>query len=284
MQETGNKEIRADIDLIDDSFDISQSESYHLSILTFPGRLSFCVCDTLNNRYVIQRNYPLLYTDRNSMISECKLVFEKDDLLGLCYKSCCHLLVSPYFTLVPEELFDNEETDIFLKFNHGALEGEKILHNHVKSANMYNVFSYPEEMYALLKLFQPNINLLHHTSPLINCLVTERYSTDKPVMAAYFYSGNLDIAIIKNNKLLFYNTFKIDAPEDSVYYFMLLSNSFDIELKATTIMYPGNYNHIPPEIAIINIYVESIVEIQRFKDSEIQCFELLNLELLNFKS
>ena len=255
MPEIGNK---IDIDLIDETFDISQSENYNLSVQIGQDGLTFCVLNTVINKYVCLRNYPISSTDMSGTISECKMIFERDDLLGLRYKRSKLLLISPRFTFVPDNFYDDNNKDFYLTFNHGAATGEQTLQNHVKSANFYNIFSYPEELLALLKKYQPDINLFHHATPIVDTFITGRsHSTEA---SAYFYCGHLDIIIAKNNRLLYYNTFSIDAPEDSVYYLIVTSNLFDIDLKTTKLIYPGNYEQMPSEIAILNNYVECIVE------------------------
>jgi len=263
MPEIGNKIPKIDVDLIDETFDISQSENYHLSVQISHDELSFCVYNTIINKYICLRNYKLsspvsgLDPDRGGLaFAQCKTIFEHDDILGLRYKSCKNLLVAPRFTLVPEHLFDDTNDDLYLTFNHGTATDTQTFHNHVKPAKLFNVFSYPNDIEALLKTYQPNIQLYHHATPIIGYAVT-RYST---IMAVHYYSGNLDIMILKYGKLLFYNTFLIDAPEDAVYYLIVVANLFDIDLKTKKLIYAGNYESMPSEIAILNTYVESIVE------------------------
>jgi len=259
MPEIGNKMLKADIDLIDETFDISQSENYYLSVLISQDELSFCVCNSIINKYVFLRNYPI--SNKNNPLSEYQSIFERDDILGLRYKSCKNMLVSPRFTLVPDYLFDDDSKELYMTFNHGEATDNQTLQNHVKSTSLYNVFSYPNDLTDLLNTYQPNIKLFHHATTFLNTIVS-RYST---ALAVRFYSGYLDIVFIENGKLLFYNTFLIDAPEDAVYYLLVVSNLFDIDLKTQKLIYAGNYEQMPTEIAILNNYVESIVECEPSK-------------------
>ena len=248
---------KADIDLIDETFEISQSENYYLSVQTGLDKLSFCVFNTISNKYVVLRSYPVSGGNLDSMTTDCRAIFKKDDLLGLRYKNSNHLWVSPRFTFVPEHLFDGNEADLYLTFNHGAATNEQTLQNYVRPACLYSVFSYPETLTALLKSFQPNINLFHHSTPFIETLIRGRIpsSISKIGMAAYFYSSNLDIVLVKNTKLLFYNTFEINAPADSVYYLTIVANQFEMDLSSTKLMYAGSLKDMPPETTILKDYV-----------------------------
>ena len=260
MSEISNNIAKVDIDLVDETFNASQSVSYHLSIQTEPGRLSFCVFNTIIKKYIVLRNYSLDSADLSDLVSECSSIFENDKLLGLKYKSSSHLWISPRCTFVPENLFDPGETDSYLTFTHGATSGELILQNHVRSASLYNVFSCPEALMALLRQYQPNITFYHQSTPFIESVIAGISSEDGSGIAVYYYHNWLDIAVVKDKKLLFYNTFQITAPEDSVYYLVGVANLFHIDLLSTTLMYMGNFRHIPPEVAILDRYVERMVE------------------------
>ena len=261
MPETSNNNIDKDINLLDETFDISQAGSYHLSIQTEPDRLSYCVFNTVVNKYIVLCKYP--FTNENlSRIDHCGIIFDSDDLLRLKYKGCSHLWISPRSTLVPEHLFDPNEAGSYLAFNHGTITGEEAIHNYTKPASLYNVFSYPESLVALLRQYQPNVNLFHQATPLIESIVANLPSHAKPNIAIYFYSKYLDIIVAKNKELLFYNTFQINAPEDSIYYLVGVSNLFGINLLDSKLFYAGNFKFMPSEISILKDYVDRIVEFE----------------------
>jgi hypothetical protein len=264
MPEIGNKTAKADINLIDETFDISQAESYHLSIQNKPGRLSFCILNTVINKYIVLRNYPIS-AEPGALSDECSAIFESDDLLGLSYKSSSHLCISPRCTLVPEHLFDPDGADACLEFNHGAMPGELTMQNYIKPAGVYNIFPCPEALAGLVRMYRHNIKFFHQATPFIASVVTGMPSPARRGMAVYFYSHYLDIAVVENKKLLFYNTFPINAPADSVYYLAGVSNLFDIDLLSTKLMYAGDFKHIPPEAAILKGHVDRIIECEPSK-------------------
>jgi len=255
MPETGNG--KYDVDLVDETFDSSQSASYHLSIQIEPDRLSFCVVNTVVKKYVVLRSYPLtIVSPQSSIVSASRTVFENDEMLRLNYKSCSHLWVSPRYTFVPEHLFSPSEAEQFLTFNQGALAGEQPLSHHSRAAQAHHVFSCPDGLMILLRMYHPHIHFIHHSKPFIESVVAETQTG----MAIYFYSGWLDIVVVKNKKMLFYNSFQINAPADSVYYLVGVANMFDIPLLSTSLMCAGNLKQMPPEIAILKNYVGQMVE------------------------
>jgi len=266
MPEIGNKIATADIDLVDETFDVLLSGSYHLSIQIEPGRLSFCVFNTVINKYIVLRSYPVSITDpapaigHSSLVSAYSPIFENDNLLSLSYKSSSLLWISPRCTLVPGHFFNPGEEDLYLAFNHGAVAGEHILYRFIRPANLYSVFSIPEELLNLIWMHQPRIHFFHQFSPFIKSVFAGTTLTDNVDMTIYFYSHWLDVVVMKNNKLLFYNSFKIISPADSVYYLAGVSNLFDIDLKTIKLMYTGDLLKMPPEIAILKDFFSTIIE------------------------
>jgi len=260
MPEIGSKLAKADIDMIDETFDFSRSENFDLFIQIGWNRLSFCIYDFVLNKFDLLRSYPLSNAEPHSIISECRAIFERDDLLGLRYKDSRNMLISPRCTLVPEHLFDENDADLYLTFNHGKAIGEQTLHNHIGLANAYNVFSYPEELMAMLQLYQPNIKLFHHATPLIETSVACMNTSDQINVCVYYYSGYLDITVIEKSKLLFYNTFQINAPEDAVYYYTLALNSLKIDNTSTKLIYAGNIKNMSPEISLLKFYVDDATD------------------------
>ena len=260
MPEIGNKIAQADINLIDETFDNSQSAGYHLSIQTERDRLSFCVINTVSNKYIVLRSYSLISAGSGTLVGACRPAFENDELLRLNYKSCSHLWVSPRYTFVPEHLFIPGEAEAYLTFNHGDLMGEQTLYHHSRAANACHVFSCPEGLTILLRTYHPHIHFFHHSKPFIESVIAGIPRSDRTDVAICFYSCWLDIVVVKNKKMLFYNSFQIKAPADSVYYLAGVSNMFGIELSSARMMYAGNLKQMPPEIAILKDYVGQMVE------------------------
>jgi len=111
----------------------------------------------------------------------------------------------------------------------------------------------------MLRVYHPDIRLFHQVTPLFGSIVTGLSSSDK-IVAIYYYSNFLDITIVQKKEMLFYNTFQINAPEDSVYYLAGVLNMFDLDMSSTKLIYAGNFKQAPPEIAILKKYVDSIIE------------------------
>ena len=264
MPEIGNNIIKANVDLVDETFDVSQSENYSLSIQIEQDRFAFCVFNTVIKKYIVLRSYPLpsnidLYSidAKNSPVSPHRAIFENDDLLTLKYKNRGNVWVSSRCTLMPEHLFDNTQAGSYMAFNHGTVADEQVLQNHIRAAALYNVFSYPKKLTELLNFYQPNIGLFHHATPFIRTNIADLASWGRTAMAVYCYSGYTDILAVKNGKLQYYNTFQTNTVDDALYFLTLVSNMLKVDMLSTKLVYFGNNRQ---NTAILEKYVHRVVE------------------------
>ncbi|MDR0349914.1 MAG: DUF3822 family protein [Tannerella sp.] len=262
MQETGNNHIacEATTNLIDETFDVSQSESYHLSIQTGTEGLSFCIFNVVIGKYVVLRHYPFSFENTDILSDVCRSIFENDDLLSLKYKSCRHLWISPRCTLMPVGLYDANDIETIFRFNHGWEAGESIRQNQITSVGLYNIFSCPGNLISLIQQYQPAITFFHHATSFIDTMAAESLSSARLNIAMFYYSGFIDIIIAKTKKILFYNTFEINSPEDTVYYLAGVLNLFDTKISSVKLQYAGNADEMPANIRIVNKYVARVVE------------------------
>jgi hypothetical protein len=165
--------------------------------------------------------------------------------------------VSPHYTFVPEALFEPAKAETYLSFNHGAMQGVPACYRHIGEAGVYDIFSCPDEWTSLIRFYQPDVRLFHHPAPLLHALIGKTPLTGRILVAVYFYSRNLDITVVKDNRLLFYNSFQINAPADTVYYLAAVCNMLDIDLSQSSakLVYVGSPRQTPPEMAILNRHV-----------------------------
>jgi hypothetical protein len=231
------------IDLIDETFDTSQSINYALCIQIAPNGLSYCVCDTVVGKYILFRHYP--FSAGCDIITSCSKVFEKDELLSLRYKKSRSLWVSQRSTLVPEQLFDAQNVEKILNFNHGSLENEKTLFRQLHPTQLYHVFSVPVALANLVARYQQNIQWFHHAQPFIEWSIAK----EKPV-SVFIYKGNMDVVLLKNEQFAFYNSYQVQTPMEAVYFLAGVLEVFGLNLSTAEVVYSDSEEASPYSDAI----------------------------------
>jgi hypothetical protein len=93
------------LELFDETLDINSTENYELSVQAGPDGFSFCLLDTIRNKFVLIRAFE---PDENKYYNSEKIneFISADDFLLKRYKKINILMPSAKFTLVPAPLFD----------------------------------------------------------------------------------------------------------------------------------------------------------------------------------
>lgn len=221
-----------EINLLDETFVKNQSHHYHMSIQTGLNGLSFSILDLQNLKYVGLRNYYFENTDSSSeIVSSFTNVFQKDELIGLNYKSVSHIYIGGGSTLVPAKYFDEQQINDIYKLNFSAVEQTKVMYNTLDDGKIYNVFAYPEALLHVLNERFPKCRLYHHSSPFLQNVLVESAHLTRPRCFSYLYKGFVTIAVADNNQILFYNSFVINSITDIVYYLLSVYEQFNMKPK-----------------------------------------------------
>ncbi|MDR1673774.1 MAG: DUF3822 family protein [Bacteroidales bacterium] len=252
MPETGggNKPfIRATVDLLDETFDVSQIGNCLLFLQITTGSVSFCIFHTGSGKYVGLRHY--LFARENDLYSCCRSVFESDELLRLKYKNCCGLWLSPRYGLVPVPLFDPQAVEKYINFTLGKATDETTLYRCMQEAQTYVVFSVPAELKNIVEAYQPATQWFHQSETFI------RFVPEEKQAAFFFYGNNMDITVRQSQKLLFYNTFAVKTSEDVLYFLASVLNLHGLPLSVD-IAFAGVWDESPYKS--ISQYVTHISE------------------------
>lgn len=221
-----------DINLLDETFVKNQSHHYHMSIQTGLNGLSFSILDLQNLKYVGLRNYYFENVDNvNEIASSFKNVFQKDDLIGLNYKSVSHIYIGGGSTLVPTNYFDEELINEIYKMNFSVAGPHTVMYNKLDEGCIFNIFSYPETLLNVLNQHYSQFRLYHHSTSFLQNVIAESAHLTKPRCFSYIYKGIVNIAIADNKKILFYNTFTVNSITDVVYYILSVYDQFNLVPK-----------------------------------------------------
>ena len=122
-------------------------------------------------------------------------------------------------TLVPKIFFDKNRLDDYLSFYYKKHEAEIIIYDELKKEYNTNVYSIPRKLYNVIEKLDVDFNVFHYTSILIkkilNLCSTEKFSKQ---LFVHLHFDAMDIFLVENNKLVFYNSFVIKNEDDFMYY------------------------------------------------------------------
>jgi hypothetical protein len=277
------------IELFDETLDINSTENYELSLQAGTDGFSFCLLDTLRNKFVLLRSFE---PDDNKYFNAGKIneLLSKDDFLTRKYKKINIVMPSRKFTLVPAPLFDPGKKDEYFTFNHIVEEGNMIIANKLNDPDTYLVFSVSKQIYEVINTFYPGIHPYHHIKPLFDHISHSRKSINGNYIHIHVEREFFNLIIFNQNLLKFCNSFNyrnindilyfvlnafknLDIKQEETIYFSGLTEKYD-DLSSNFSLYVRNIKFAEPSGNFTFSYVFNETELHRF----LNLFRIANCE------
>ena len=277
------------LELFDETLDINSTENYELSIELSPETLSFCLLDSIRNKFVLIRSFG---AEENKSFNTDKLgdLLHNDDFLSKKYKKVHCVIPSSKFTLVPAPLYDPGKKDEYFTFNHILEEENVILADRTKNPDAFIVFSASVSLSELLKRTYPGVHLHHHVKLLLDHISSSRKNLNSNYIHVHVERNFFNLIIYNNNILKFCNSFAYRNISDMLYYVLNVFRNLDIkqeetiyfsgltekydDLSSTFSLYIRNIKFAEPSGNFTFSYVFNDMELHRF----INLFTALNCE------
>jgi len=253
--------------VIDETFDLNISSTYHLSIQAGLGGFSLCVLDSLRNKYIalkhISFNPPLR---KDLFINKIKAILYSERILKKQYKRVFFSIISQESMLVPDQLFDKEKLAVYLSFNRELNDGDEIYYNKFRNTAAYNVFALPPELGVILNNHFKGINIYHHSTPFIeNTLRVNRIRLQEKKVYINIHKAFFDILVAGGDSILLYNSFQYRNSNDLIYFILYVYRQLDLSPETNGLIVCGEIAGNSKDFHMIKKYI-SHVRIEKFSD------------------
>ncbi len=191
----------------DGKFDTANTMAYQLLIEVGKGYYSYIIVDE---------------EDKLKAVSYCEeSIFGDIDnsLLQLSYKKTCISLYTSSFTFVPSQVYSKDDENVYAQFletkGNTSPYTHLLLNDEIRALHTFAT----HEFNAIKSLF-PLAEILPQYVSLINCAHKQLASEIEPQLLLNLKLGCIEVLILQNNKLLFYNVFDT-VNDDEIMYFAL---------------------------------------------------------------
>jgi hypothetical protein len=277
------------LELFDETLDINSTENYELSIELSKDALSFCLLDSIRNKFVLIRSF---VAEENKSFNTDKLLdlLHNDDFLTKRYKKVHCVMPSSKFTLVPVPLYDPGKKDEYFTFNHILDEDNVILADRTINPDAIIVFSVSKSYSELLMSSYAGAHLHHHVKLLLDHTSSSRKSLNGNYIHVHVERDFFNLIVYNNNILKFCNSFayrnisdilyyvlnafrNLDIKQEETLYFSGLTEQYD-DLSSSFSLYIRNIKFAEPSGNFTFSYVFNDMELHRF----LNLFTALNCE------
>ncbi len=234
--------------------------SYHkLSIQVSLDGLSFCVLDTIANTLSLSHAHtfddPVNPFDLHR---ELRQQLRDHGVLDYSFSEVIAIHRNALFSLVPQPLFDPEHLANYLKFNAKILATDHLDYDMVQgldTANVYvpfaNVNNY---LYDLFGEFE----FKHSGTVLLETLVKLPSSRQGTLCYVHLAESQMDLALFSNRKLIFYNSFQIQGPEDVLYFLLFSLEQLEVDADSLKLRLLGEIEEGDPVYEFCTEYLENV--------------------------
>jgi hypothetical protein len=277
------------LELFDETLDINSTENYELAIQVSPEGLTFCLLDSIRNKFVLIRSFG---AEENKYFNADKIseLLLKDDFLTKKYKKVHCVIPSEKFTLVPAPLFDPGKKVEYFTFNH-TLEEDKIVSvDKTSDPDAFLIYSVSRSISEVINSVYPGIYPHHHIKLLLDHTSSIRKSIIGNYIHVHVERDFFNLIIFNNNMLKFCNSFvyrnisdilyyvlnafkNLDIKQEETIYFSGITEKYD-DLSSSFSMYIRDIKFSEPAGNFTFSYVFNDTELHRF----INLFNVLNCE------
>ncbi len=244
------------LELFDETLDINSTENYVLSVQAGINGFSFCILDTLRNKFVLIRHFE---PDENKYFNIEKLneIITNDDFLTKKYKQIHIITPSPKFTLVPAPLYDPGKKDEYFTFNHLTDNNSIILSNNIPESDTFVIFSLTKSVNDLLTSSFPGVQYFHHIKPLLRHITCPGKNLSGKYIHVHIEREFFNLIVFDQNDLILCNSFNHRNISDILYYVLNVFKRLDIK-QEETIYFSGQTEKYDDLTSNFSIYIRDI--------------------------
>jgi hypothetical protein len=244
------------LELFDETLDINSTENYELSIQVSPDGLSFCLLDSIRNKFIMMRSFE---AEENKFFNADKIgeFLHKDDFLTRRYKKVAYVMPSSKFTLVPAPLYDPGKKTEYFTFNHILHEDNIVLADKSNDPDAYLVYSVSRSIHELMNSTYPGVFPHHHIKLLIDYTSAARKSLNGKYIHIHVERDYFNLIVFNDNILRFCNSFVYRNISDILYF--VLNTFKNLEIKQEeTIYFSGLTEKYDDLSSSFSLYVRNI--------------------------
>lgn len=245
-----------------EEFDAGKSSQYRLTIQFALGGLSYALLDTSDNRIIALECYQSdLLSDSNDLFHTLECALESKGLNNKAFASVTCIVDERINTLVPEALYQPEESEKHLSFGYNLPSGYAMLADRL-ACKAVNLYALPLTLKNKVLAKWPEAKLTHSSSLFINSLPY----TERPTVFVNVRNRDFDMAVAKEGQLAFFNNFRFNTKDDFAYFLVFAMEQNGLSGQDTPVCFTGL---IRPASEIIDLCGRYVSDLRFVEDPHI---------------
>jgi hypothetical protein len=228
-----------------DSFSITKTSSYFLSLHLESTSFSYVILDTVVKRFVAVKHEPCEENLRDKSYSEkIQAMLKSDAFLNKHYKSVNFGFVTQKSTLIPKPLFDKKYLKEFFTFNQVLADTDELHFNYLKGLDAYNIFAIPGDVTTLMVNRFPEIQFCHHATSFI--VGTQQaialLKLKMPSIHVDINDNFIDIIGVSGGQVVLYNSETFTSIDDILYHCLNVAQQLEMQPSKCYMFVSGDFD------------------------------------------
>jgi hypothetical protein len=221
--------------------------------------LSFCIFDTLNDEIVFVQEINFENFHKATKIEELFAdVFNNYPQLKDSYDEILVIHNNNLSTFVPEPLFDENYLGSYLQYNTKVFETDFFAFDEISNYQINAVYiPYININNFFIDQFG-SFDYKHANSILVTKLLDCSKNNDDKKIIVNFNQGHFEIVVVQNQKLLLFNSFDYQTPEDFLYYLLFTAEQLNMNPENFTLELLGTITEEDDYYKLAYKYIRNI--------------------------
>ena len=220
---------------------ITEKKYKKLSIQVSLTGLSFCCFDTLKNTVISFNEVRFENFDKTIKIEGLFAeAFRNYTELTDSYDEVLVIHNNNLSTFVPAPLFEENFLSSYLQYNTKVFETDFFAFDEITNYDMNAVYiPYININNFFIDQFG-SFDYKHAHTILVSKLLIASKNNDEKKMFVHFNAGHFEVIVVQNQKLLLFNSFDYNTPEDFIYYILFTAEQLDMNPEIFPLELIGN--------------------------------------------
>ncbi len=238
---------------------IAEKNYKKLSIQVSLTGLSFCCFDTLNNTVTSFNEVHFDTFHKATKIEDLFAdAFRDHPELNDSYDEILVIHNNNLSTFVPEPLFDENFLGSYLQYNTKVFETDFFAFDEISNYQMNAVYiPYVNINNFFIDQFGA-FDYKHANSILVSKLLVASKNKDDKKMFVHINTGHFEIIVVQNQKLLLFNSFDYNSPEDFLYYILFTAEQLNLNPENFALELIGNIDTESDYFKIAYKYIRNV--------------------------
>lgn len=246
----------------------------HLSIQFSLDGFSFCTSniDTKEIQNFGAYTFEQTIATPELLLSEIEKIVIENTIFSQDFEAITIIHQNSLSTLVPSLLFNENELKTYLDYNIKTLTTDFIVFDNLSHLEINNVYvPYVNINNFFFQQFG-EFEYKHYTTILIDKLVLHTKDNNEKTCYVYVSNNSLDIVVLEDSKLVFYNSFSFTSKEDFIYYILFTAEQLELNPEELQLKFIGEIEENSEIYKITYQYIRNVsflnLDIDFFNDDE----------------